>query len=102
VNTARSLKERVLLKAVGILITLAILFSYLPPISMDGCSEENHPEKQEMGCGYIFHCPAVYHSVMPQLSALSIHGWLSWVPTSGKIEELPDFIFHPPKRLFKI
>jgi hypothetical protein len=90
------------LKIIGIIIAIAILFSYLPSISMDGCSEETHPEKQGMDCGYIFHCPVVSGSVVPQLSALSIHGWLSWVPAPGKIEELPDSIFHPPKGSLKI
>jgi len=81
----------------GIFIIIAILFSYLPMDAMENCSEEDHSGNMRMDCGYTFHCPVIYHSALPQLSALSIHGWLRSIPTSKKIEEMPKFIFRPPK-----
>lgn len=90
------------MRIVGILIIIAILFSYIPAISMDGCPEEDHSGKKGMDCGYAFHCPVIYDTAMPQLSVLSINSWLRWMPTAGKIEELPRLIFHPPETLFKI
>jgi len=85
----------------GIFIIIAILFSYLPIDAMGNCSEEDHSTNTRMDCGYTFHCPVIYNPAIPQLSVLSINSWLRWMPTAGKVEELPRFIFHPPKKSFK-
>jgi len=91
-----------ILKIIGTFIIIAILFSYLPMDAMGNCSEEDHSTNTRMDCGYIFHCPVIYNPALPQLSVLSINGWLRWMPTVGKVEELPRFIFHPPETFFKI
>ncbi len=91
-----------ILRIAGIFIIIAILFSYIPAVSIDGCPEEDHSTNKGMDCGYAFHCPLVHDTAMPQLSILSINGRLRWMPNVLKIEELPRLIFHPPERLFKI
>lgn len=90
------------MRIIGAFIIIAILFSYLPMDAMGNCSEEDHSANTRMDCGYIFHCPVIYNQALPQLSVLSINGWLRWMPTAGKVEELPRLIFHPPETFFKI
>jgi len=88
-------------RIIGAFIIIAILFSYLPMDAMGNCSEEDHSANMRMDCGYIFHCPVIYNPALPQLSVLSINSWLRWIPTVGKVEELPRLIFHPPKKFLK-
>lgn len=85
------------MRILGVLLVIAILFSYFPMMTMDGCSEEDHENDMRMDCGYTFHCPVIYHSILPHLSAPSIYGWLKWKRIIGKMEELPKSIYHPPK-----
>jgi len=89
--------ERIILRITGIFIIIAIIFSYLPAGSIDSCQEEDRSTYSRMDCGYAFHCPIIYNPAMPELSTLTINGWLKWVREISKIEELPNFIFHPPK-----
>jgi len=86
-----------MLRIIGIFIIITIIFSYLPMDVMGHCPEEDHHTNTKMDCGYAFHCPALYNLIMPGLSILPINGWLKLMPEISKIEELPNFIFHPPK-----
>ncbi|MDO9351477.1 MAG: hypothetical protein Q7U55_09585, partial [Deltaproteobacteria bacterium] len=95
------IKMRIILRIIGTFIIIAILFSYLPMDAMGNCSEEDPSTNTRMDCGYIFHCPLINDTAMPSLSILSINGRLRWMPTVGKVEELPRLIFHPPETLFK-
>jgi hypothetical protein len=83
----------------GIFIIIAIIFSYLPMDmgAMGNCPEEDHHTDTRVDCGYAFHCPAFHNPVMLELSILTLNGWLKWTPSISRIEELPNFIFHPPK-----
>jgi len=83
----------------GIFIIIAILFSYLPMDAMGNCSEEDHSTNTRMDCGYAFHCPVIDGPIAPQLSVLSINGWLKPPPKLLKFEELPGSIFHPPQNI---
>ena len=93
-------KRRTFLRIIGTLVIIAILFSYIPAISMDGCPEEDHSVNKKMDCGYVFHCPAVYNPAIPQLSILSLHGELKCVVILRKTDEFRRLIFHPPERIF--
>ena len=86
-----------ILRIAGIFIIIAILFSYLPMDAMGDCPEENPHTNTGMDCGYAFHCSALSSPAVSELSILSFNGWLRWMPDISKIEELPNFIFHPPK-----
>ena len=90
-----------ILRIIGAFIIIAILFSYLPMDAMENCSEEDHSTNTRMDCGYTFHCPIFFNKVITQFLILPINGWLRYIPTIGKAEELPRFIFHPPKKSFK-
>jgi len=86
-----------MLRIPGIFIIVTVLFSYLPMDAMGHCPEEDHHTNTKMDCGYAFHCPVLYHPIMPGLSVLTISGWLKRMPEISKIDELPSFIYHPPK-----
>lgn len=85
------------MKVIGIFLIIGILFSYIPVVSMDDCPETGHSGNMELDCGSVFHCPIIYNSAVVESSILTINGWLKWVPDISNIEELPNFIFHPPK-----
>ncbi len=90
---------KMMLRVIGILIIIAIVFTYLPAFSMNECSGEDPSTDKRQECGYTFHCPVLDHQATTQLSILSIHGWLRLVTDLLKVEELPERIFHPPKPL---
>ncbi|MBM4308431.1 MAG: hypothetical protein FJ115_03045 [Deltaproteobacteria bacterium] len=85
------------MKVVGILLIIAILFSYVPIVPADDCPDTGHSGNMKLDCGSVFHCPIIYNPAMPEISTLTINGWLKLMPEISKIEELPNFIFHPPK-----
>lgn len=85
-----------ILRIIGAFIIIAIFFSYFPMDAMGNCPEEDHSRNTGMDCGYIFHCPVIYDLIVPQLSILSVNGWLRSMLTLLKVEEFPQKIFHPP------
>ena len=85
------------MKGLGVFIIIAILSSYVPMISMDGCPEENHMGNKQMDCGSFFHCPIVVNFTISEISSLPFNGRLVSAPFSLRVDELPYFIFHPPK-----
>jgi hypothetical protein len=86
-----------MLKIIGIFIIITIILSYLPIDAMGHCPEEDHHTGTRMDCGYVFHCPVLHSPNVLDLSTLTLNSWLKRMVDISKIEELPNFIFHPPK-----
>ena len=91
--------RRIILRIVGISIIIAILFSYIPAISMESCPEEDHSTDSGMDCGYSFHCPIVFDKLMSEMLTLPFKGRFFLAPPLLIGEEVVPQIFHPPKNL---
>jgi len=87
------------MRIIGCLLVIGILFSYLPMIPMDDCPNGDHMGNKKMSCGYIFHCPLVFNLIMPNLLRLPLVGRLILTPSSFQVDELPHAVFHPPEDL---
>jgi hypothetical protein len=87
------------LKGIGIFIIVAILFSYVPVIPLDDCLENHHNGNAKMDCGNIFHCPLISNISIPETLFLPLFGRLVLMSYLPEVDELPDFIFHPPKKV---
>lgn len=102
------------MKLIEIFLIIGILFSYVPVMSMEKCSEENcpeanhHPMDHHAGdhptgnrtmdcCGYSFHCPMLFDISMSDPMPLPLTGRLIVLPPPFKADEVPYLIFHPPK-----
>ena len=83
--------------AAALFVILAILFTYLPAIPSEGCPEKEHSRQTNLDCGYLFHCPALPGTDNLEASPLPVAGRLVSIPSPMEFEELPFFIFHPPK-----
>jgi hypothetical protein len=86
------------MRVIGIFIVIAILFSYVPMISMDDCPEGNHTGNTKKDCGYPFHCPIVVDIGISETLSLPLTGQLVLIPSIMKIEELAYLLFRPPKK----
>ncbi len=78
-------------------LVIGILFSYIPMIPTDNCSEGDHMGNTKLNCGYIFHCPLISDGNLQEPLPLPLTGWLVLPPVLPKVDELTHLIFHPPK-----
>jgi len=85
------------MKIIGCLLVVGILFSYFPVFPMDECPEGKHMGNMKMDCGYNFHCPLIFNIIMPEPLSLPLSGRVVLTPSSLKIDELTSFIFRPPE-----
>jgi hypothetical protein len=89
------------MKIIGCLLVVGILFSYVPFFPMDECPEVNHKGNMRMDCGNNFHCPLIFNITMPDPLPLPLSGRVILTPSSMKIDELTSLIFHPPEQGFQ-
>ncbi len=93
---------------IGFLVVVAILFSYMPVFSMDGCPEGNHtgmdqcPEGNHTGnvkmdCGSLCHCPMIVNENILGTYSLPLNGRLVPAKSLLVVDELIRMVFHPPK-----
>jgi hypothetical protein len=85
-------------KIVGILVTVILLFSYIPKLPMDNCPEETHMGDMRVDCGNLFHCPMVINTPILESFPLPLIGQLDLMPSLLKMDILPHLIFHPPEK----
>ncbi len=82
------------------MIMIAIFLVYFPIEGMGTCSENGHSQKNEMNCGYLFHCPLIADTIVTSMWILPFNGWLKLLPINLKKDEFPVTIFHPPRNGF--
>jgi hypothetical protein len=86
------------MRIIGILLIIGILFSYVPIFPKDDCQEANHARNMKLDCGYIFHCPFLSNTGLPESIILPYFGRAVLNSSLLVIEELTHLIFHPPKK----
>jgi hypothetical protein len=85
------------MKIIGVLLTIGILFSYVPIFATDDCQQKDHAGNMKLDCGNIFHCPFLSNMNLSESMPLPYFGQTVLISSLLVIDELPDFIFHPPK-----
>jgi hypothetical protein len=93
-------------KVIGVLILLGILATYLPMMPSEECPEGTHETANRLGsvkaCGSLFHCPLIFNKSLSELFPIPFIGRLPLVRLVPFLDELPDFIFHPPRHVYSI
>ncbi len=84
-------------KITGCFLVIAILFSYLPILSRDDCTDGGRLGNMKMDCGYSFHCPMIADRDTLEASGLPLNGQLVSSEPLLVVKELTHSIFHPPK-----
>lgn len=85
------------MKAIGIVIILGILFSYLPAFPMDDCQETAHAGTMQLHCGYVFHCPFLSNPGFLGPVKLPYLGRIESSSLPMRVDEFVMPVYHPPE-----
>jgi hypothetical protein len=84
------------MKLIGVLLITTLLLSYLPVLTLHGCTGEDQVGTNQLNCGYLFHCPISLFKMPYESYSFPSFLNIFLEPTSRKVIGFRTPIFHPP------